>query len=607
MSIDKADARLTAYVFGELSETEKVALEAEFARDEAARAQLTELRRTVAALRFEFSETKAPELEAERREKIVQTVHPARNQKRRQRLWGAASLASSAALLLLYAAISGSGHDAPPMVKYIDSPIATTDTAAPHELTPNPRRATPIRRGPLMMAPSEPVQAAPQAPDVRGRGEFDLGTPPAPHAPDVRGLHGLSSSHSVAPKKSPSGGVLGLDGSPRAANGVEPPSAPQANPGYGGTVVATPSVNAGEWDDNANYREFMRWTASAPAPGAHPIDVRDRRFIVVRDSAGLGVPNCRVVVTDESDRQTELITTAAGRAILFPHAEGLGGRTFSAATECAGGARKAFSLSGPDGVIDLHTAQPRALPEQTIDVAFILDSTGSMAEEITAVKNTIQKVTRGLRGSNVRIRLGLVEYKDRSDSFVTRVFAMSADLEGFSRQVSGVQATGGGDMPESVNEALHVGIHDLAWNDRALARLAFLVGDAPPHLDYPQDYDYALEAKEAAHRGIQIYTIAASGMDTLGQVVWRQVAQYTGASNLFVLRGGAGPQSVGAGDPKSSCGGTQTSYTSGNLDALVLAKINGVLRALERDPLRIAGLNTDENAKPCAERVPIGQ
>jgi hypothetical protein len=96
-------------------------------------------------------------------------------------------------------------------------------------------------------------------------------------------------------------------------------------------------------------------------------------------------------------------------------------------------------------------------------------------------------------------------------------------------------------------------------------------------------------------------------MDTLGQVVWRQIAQYTGATNLFVLRGGAGPQSTGAGDPKSSCGGTQTAYTSGNLDTLIMAKINGTVRALERDPLRIPGLHTDENAKPCADRVLLSQ
>jgi hypothetical protein len=94
-------------------------------------------------------------------------------------------------------------------------------------------------------------------------------------------------------------------------------------------------------------------------------------------------------------------------------------------------------------------------------------------------------------------------------------------------------------------------------------------------------------------------------MDALGRVVFRQIAQYTGATNLFVLRGGAGPASTGGGDPRSSCGGTQTAYASGNLDALIVQKVTRELRGLDRDPLRIAGLRVDEDAKPCKDRLMI--
>jgi Mg-chelatase subunit ChlD len=362
-------------------------------------------------------------------------------------------------------------------------------------------------------------------------------------------------------------------------------------------------VKAGEWDDNANYREFTRWLSTDVARGAHFMDLSDRRFIVVRDRAGHGVPACKVVIEDDSDRRTELVTAASGRAILFPHAEGLSGRSLTASTTCGSGARASFRLTQGDGVVELRLATERVLGERSIDVAFILDSTGSMREEIRAVQATIQKVATSLRDSNVRIRVGLVEFKDRGDPYVTKVFPMSDDLALFARQVAGVSAGGGGDLPESVNEALHVGIEQLAWDADAFAKLAFLIGDAPPHLDYAQDYDYALEAREAAHRGIQVFTVAASGMDTLGQVVWRQVAAFTGATNLFVLRGGAGPQSAGAGNPMSSCGGTQTAYTSGNLDLLIVAKVESAMRALDRDPLRIPGLHQDENAKPCGKRI----
>jgi hypothetical protein len=111
--------------------------------------------------------------------------------------------------------------------------------------------------------------------------------------------------------------------------------------------------------------------------------------------------------------------------------------------------------------------------------------------------------------------------------------------------------------------------------------------------------------KDAAHRGIQLFTIAASGMDPLGQIVWRQIAQYTNATNLFVLRGGAGPQSAGGGNPLSSCGGTQTAFRSGNLDSLIVERVRRELKLLDADPMRIPGVGTDENAKPCDKRIQV--
>src|SRR5262249_50065000 len=159
------------------------------------------------------------------------------------------------------------------------------------------------------------------------------------------------------------------------------------------------------------------------------------------------------------------------------------------------------------------------------------------------------------------------------DPFVTRVYPMTSDLAAFSREVEGLSASGGGDYPESVNEGLHVGLNRLDWGGKATVKVAFLIGDAPPHLDYSNDFDYAVEMKDAAHRGIQVFTVAASGMDVLGQIVFRQIAQYTDATNLFVLRGGAGPESTGGGDPLSSCGGTQANFRSGNLDALIVERV----------------------------------
>lgn len=375
--------------------------------------------------------------------------------------------------------------------------------------------------------------------------------------------------------------------------------------GAGGQWSASP-IRAGEWDDNANYREYQRYLGAVTRP-IHQVDVRARRFLVVRDSAGKAVSRCPVVVTDDAQHQVTLTTMASGRAILFPYAEGLSGKKFTAEARCVEGhAQTTVALDDDgDGTAEMKLAAARREDARMVDVAFILDTTGSMSEEIASVKSTIQKVARTLQGNQLQVRIGMVEYKDRSDPFITKTYAFTSDLAAFSAKIANIEAGGGGDSPEDMNAGIHAGLTDLEWSPRAVARMAFVIADAPPHLDYPNDPDYAVEMKNAAHRGIELFGIAASGMDDLGQAVLRQMAQYTSATEMFVLRGGAGPQSVGGGDPISSCGGTQQQYASGNLDGLIVSKIKRELASLDADPTRIAGLRTDESAKPCAERFAL--
>lgn len=373
----------------------------------------------------------------------------------------------------------------------------------------------------------------------------------------------------------------------------------------GGQGFASP-IRAGEWDDNANYREFQRYIGQT-GERIHAVDVRARRFLIVRDVAGKAVSRCPVTVSDDAQHQVTLTTTASGRAILFPYAEGLSGKKFAATAHCVeGSASTTVALDDDgDGTAEMRLSAPRRNDARLVDIAFVLDTTGSMSEEIASVKSTIQTVAKTLQGSQLQVRIGMIEYKDRSDPFVTKAYPFTTDLAAFSKKIAGIEAGGGGDTPEDMNQGVHDAVSQLEWSSQAVAKMAFVIADAPPHLDYPNDPDYAQTMKTAAHRGIQLFGIAASGMDALGQAVMRQMAQYTGATEMFVLRGGAGPQSVGGGDPLSSCGGTQEQYASGNLDGLIVSKVKRELAALDADPTKIPGLRTDESAKPCNERFAL--
>ncbi len=421
--------------------------------------------------------------------------------------------------------------------------------------------------------------------DADEGGEADKAdAPPPPAKPSPSVVSGSSGGASRRPAVAPSGAA---------------PRPPMEQPS---------GVRAGEWDDNANFRDYVKWLAASSTKGK--LDIGARQFLVVADKDGKPVPNCSITVAGAgtvtgNQSSTQLVTMASGRALLFPTAMGLSG-DLTATASCNGTTASAkLSTSTLDGVVKLTLGTARVLPaKRQIDLAFVLDTTGSMAEEIEAVKTTIRAVSDQLSTAQTDVRIGLVEYKDRSDCLLTRTFPFSSDLKTFSASVANISADGGGDMPEDMHAGLTAALDKLEWRNDAVTRMVVVIADAPPQF-YAQERTYADAAKRAASRGIKLYTVAASGMDGLGQVVMRQMAQFTGGSNMFVLRGGAGPQSVGGGDPKSSCGGTHQDFSSGKLDQLIMRKVRQELASIDADPMKIPGRGQDENAKPCDQRLVV--
>jgi hypothetical protein len=138
------------------------------------------------------------------------------------------------------------------------------------------------------------------------------------------------------------------------------------------------------------------------------------------------------------------------------------------------------------------------------------------------------------------VRFGMTVYRDRGDLFVSRTFDFTPDVEAFVAELALIEASGGGDYPESLNEGLHNAIHLPEWRGEETVSLIFLIADAPPHLDYLQDYDYAQEVMDAAAMGIKIFPLASSGLDDQGEYIFRQLAQISGAKFLFLTYGAGG-------------------------------------------------------------------
>jgi len=181
----------------------------------------------------------------------------------------------------------------------------------------------------------------------------------------------------------------------------------------------------------------------------------------------------------------------------------------------------AFLIAGP----------ARGQEPPRIDVAFLIDATGSMGDEIDAVKEKIQDMISDIALGDPApdVRFGIVAYRDRGDEYVTVTYELTDDIDRIIDNLSRIEANGGGDYPESLVEALHVTIHDLNWDwGEGVSRLVFLIADAPPHLDYAGDYDYVEEYQMAAEMGMAIHAIGASGLDQEGEKIFTEIAEGTG-------------------------------------------------------------------------------
>ncbi len=227
--------------------------------------------------------------------------------------------------------------------------------------------------------------------------------------------------------------------------------------------------------------------------------------------------------------------------------------------------------------------RPAQAPVQ-LDVLFLLDATGSMSDEIDQLKDNILSISAQIEALPGRpdVRFGLVHYRDRGDNYVTRTTDFTGNVRAFQRELSAVEADGGGDDPESMNEALHQAVNNVDWRVEDTVSLVFLVADAPPHLDYSQDYDYADEMKAAAELGIKVFPIGSrldggNAYQQQAEYILRQIGQFTGGHFIFLTYEDT-PRSDGA--PGTEYSVPEEQYTVEDLDALVVRLVQDELEAL---------------------------
>lgn len=340
-----------------------------------------------------------------------------------------------------------------------------------------------------------------------------------------------------------------------------------------------PSLTAGQVDDNARFEEYLEyWRSSYELPVEH-IDVQQRVFVRVLDGSQKPVAGAHVQLFDGQRQVFYGQTMSDGRVLFFPRAAGLaqGGQLRAV----VGRGRHSTQAIVPLPA-DTHTTEQSVTLSDLkdndgpvhLDLVFLLDATGSMGDEIDRIKATVDSIASRIQQvGGAKPRLGLVAYRDRGDDYVTRAWDFTDSVQAFQADLASVTADGGGDEPEAVNAGLREAINLPGWADNSTGRhlrLIVLVGDAPPHLDYPNDPRYPHLLQEAVHRGIKIFPVGASGLNPQGEYIFRQFAQVTQGKFVFLTYANGV-----SGEPGVRTTHHVSNYTVQDLDALIVDLVAG--------------------------------
>jgi Mg-chelatase subunit ChlD len=178
----------------------------------------------------------------------------------------------------------------------------------------------------------------------------------------------------------------------------------------------------------------------------------------------------------------------------------------SAATE----GRTVESKAAADVPVLIRTIFEENIPEGPVDVVFVVDTTGSMHDDVDAVKRDMRAILDHLRARNPDFRVGVVAYRDIHDDYLTRTHvALTGDDGAIEAAINALVVTGGDDWREHVYAGIHTALALQPWRPDVSQHI-ILMGDAPPHDDYtndPRTLDFVTAKARTAPLHVRIHTI----------------------------------------------------------------------------------------------------
>jgi len=326
--------------------------------------------------------------------------------------------------------------------------------------------------------------------------------------------------------------------------GAGPAGMPNGGQGRPGGKAGV--LTAGEWNDLDHWDFWSGLMGSQDYGGmsAYWRMYTPRRVAVrVADAAGKRLPALRITLEQDRKVLWSTLTDNQGEADLWVdpfHAQAGTDNlvlTIDGKPQASAPKLSPWNVQQEEAEVNFYIIDKAHTAEKRADIAFIVDATGSMSDEIDFLKKDLVDILDRAKGGvgEVELRTAAVFYRDEQDEYVTKFSPFTDDYRKTIQYISMQYADGGGDLPEAVHTALEAGLQNLAWNTSARARIAFLVLDAPAHQDH-QGVVESLQAsiREYAKQGVKLIPVFCSSPSKECEFMCRFFSVLTGGTYVFL-------------------------------------------------------------------------
>ena len=281
------------------------------------------------------------------------------------------------------------------------------------------------------------------------------------------------------------------------------------------------------WDGYTN-NEFKTWSQFW---GLAPVN---RYCVQVQNKDGKAIVGEKVYLVNTSTHDTvwSAISDNTGKAELWANYLVADSSKGSYAILC-----RTATLHSPvpfENGINLITLKTTCTHSDIADIAFVVDATGSMGDEIKYLQDELTDVIKNVADKNKDVKLytGAVFYRDHLDEYLTRYIDFQKESAPLMQFINEQSAGGGNDFPEAVDDALTTALDSMHWHSDARAKIIFLILDAPPHDDAKDKMQPLM--KRSAAMGVRIVPVVCSGIDKSTEYIMRSLALATNGSYVFL-------------------------------------------------------------------------